>query len=53
MNEKKRRFVRYRIATIAVRHGLVEGVWLRLFHSYIATIFSKATGDDGDMIDSI
>jgi hypothetical protein len=39
----------------AVRHGMVEGVWLDEFHNYIATAFSKATGDEDDfvMINSI
>jgi hypothetical protein len=42
-------------AVFAVRHGIVEGVWLDPFHNSIATIFSKASGDDDDivMIDSI
>jgi hypothetical protein len=39
-----------RIATFAVRHGLVEGFWLRPFHNYIATVFNKATGDDDDFV---
>jgi NAD-dependent deacetylase len=37
-------------ATFAVRHGLVEGAWLDPFHNYIATVFSKATGDDDDFV---
>jgi hypothetical protein len=34
---------------------LVEGTWLRRFHNYIATIFSRDTGnaDDFVMIDSM
>ena len=37
-------------ATFAVRHGLVEGAWLDPFHNYIATVFSKTTGDDDDFV---
>jgi hypothetical protein len=42
-------------ATFAIRNGLVEGVWIDPHHNYIATVFSKATGDDDDfvMINSI
>jgi hypothetical protein len=35
-------------ATFAVRSGLVEGAWLASYHNYIATVFSKAAGDDDD-----
>ncbi len=42
-------------ATFAVRNGLLEGVWIDPHHNYIATVFSKASGDDDDfvMINSI
>ncbi len=42
-------------ATFAVRHGVVEGVWIDPHHNYFATMFSKATGDEDDfvMINSI
>lgn len=42
-------------ATFAIRNGLVEGVWIDPHDNYIATVFSKTTGDDDDfvMINSI
>jgi len=44
-----------RTAIFAIRNGLVEGVWIDPHHNYMATVFSKATGDDDDfvMINSI
>ena len=37
-------------AVFAVRHGIVEGVWLDLHHNYVATIFTKASGDPEDCV---
>ncbi len=37
-------------AIYSVRHGMVEGVWIDPLHNYIATVFSKATGDDDDVV---
>lgn len=37
-------------AIFSVRHGMVEGVWIDPLHNYIATVFSKATGDDDDVV---
>jgi hypothetical protein len=34
----------------AVRHGIVEGVWLDLHHNYVATVFTKASGDPKDCV---
>jgi hypothetical protein len=37
-------------AIYAVRHGMVEGVWIDHLHNYIATVFSKVSGDDEDAV---
>jgi hypothetical protein len=37
-------------AIFSVRNGMVEGVWIDPLHNYIATVFSKATGDDEDAV---
>ena len=37
-------------AVFAVRHGMVEGLWIDPNHNYLATVFSKATGDDDDFV---
>lgn len=39
-----------RQAVFAVRHGIVEGVWLGLHHNYVATVFTKASGDPEDCV---
>jgi hypothetical protein len=37
-------------ASFAIRHGIVEGVWIDSHHNYIVTIFRKSTGDDDDFV---
>ena len=37
-------------AIYSVRHGMIEGVWIDPLHNYIATVFSKATGNDDDAV---
>jgi hypothetical protein len=34
----------------AVRHGIVEGVWLDPYHNYVAIAFRKASGDPEDCV---
>jgi len=33
-----------------VRNGMGEGVWIDPLHNYIAAVYSKATGDDEDVV---
>jgi hypothetical protein len=37
-------------AVFAVRRGVVEGVWLDLYHNYLAVVFTKASGDPADCV---
>ena len=37
-------------AVFAVSHGMVKSVWLDPFHNYIAVPFSKANGDEYDLV---
>jgi hypothetical protein len=37
-------------ATFAVRHGVLEGVWINPHHNYIATVFRKSAGDEDDFV---
>jgi hypothetical protein len=39
-----------RCAVFAVRHGMVEGVWLDAFHHYLAIVFTQASGDPEDCV---
>ena len=37
-------------AIFAIRYGMIEGVWVDPLHNYIAIVFSKAKGDDEDVV---
>jgi hypothetical protein len=37
-------------AVFSIRRGMIEAVWIDPLHNYIATVFSKATGDDEDVV---
>lgn len=36
--------------TYAIRNGMIESVWIDDYHHYIATVFSKASGDPEDAV---
>lgn len=37
-------------AVFAIRHAVIEGVWLDTRHNYFAIIFTEASGDPGDFV---